>query len=84
MDKPNDHLGSPENNPRATSKHELDNDLPDYLVFLILGNIKVLRQVKPDHILVKAVEDALSKTTSDDPMQLELLSIPAFLRRQAD
>jgi hypothetical protein len=40
-------------------KHELDNDLPAYLVFLIMGHIKALRTISPDHILVKAVESAL-------------------------
>ena len=42
-------------------------ELPEYLVFLILGYIKELRQLQPDHILVKAVERALH-----EPEQLEL------------
>ena len=41
--------------------HEIDNDLSAYLVFLILGNIKKLRDINPDHILVKAVTDVLGK-----------------------
>ena len=45
-------------------QHELDNDLPDYLVFLILSHIRNLREIAPDHILVKAVEQALNE---DDP-----------------
>lgn len=43
------------------TQHELDNDLPAYLVFLILANIRKLKQVQPDHILVKAVEHALDQ-----------------------
>lgn len=50
------------------SKHEIDNDLPAYLVFLILSNTRRLRQVAPDHILVKAVYNALEK----EPEQLEM------------
>jgi len=48
--------------------------LPEYLVFLILAHIKELRQVAPDHILVKAVEQALREVEDDPhaPLQLEL------------
>ena len=44
-------------------KHELDEDLPAYLVFMILANVRSLRKMLPNHPLVKAVEDALDKTT---------------------
>ncbi len=54
------------------SQHELDQDLPAYLVFLVLGNLKRLKQVSPDHILVKAVEEALAEGPHDDPRQLPL------------
>lgn len=47
-------------------------ELPEYLVFLILGNIRELRKLKPDHILVKAVEDALDKIPPDNPAQLRM------------
>ena len=43
------------------TQHEFDNDLPAYLVFMILCNIKKLKQVSPDHILVKAVEGMLEE-----------------------
>ncbi len=49
--------------------HEIDNDLPAYLVFLILGHIKNLRRIEPNHILVKAVEDALKKQPPDPAPQ---------------
>lgn len=39
--------------------HILDDDLPMYLVFLILGHVKELEKVAPDHILVQAVRQAL-------------------------
>ena len=42
--------------------------MPEYLVFLILGHIKELRKVAPDHILVKAVTSALEQ----EPEQLEI------------
>lgn len=35
--------------------------LPEYLVFLIMGHIKELRNVAPDHVLVKAVEEILEQ-----------------------
>ncbi len=43
--------------------------LPEYLVFLILGHIKNLRRIEPNHILVKAVEDALKKQPPDPAPQ---------------
>ena len=50
--------------------------LPEYLTFLILGHIKELRQVAPDHVLVKAVEDVLEEELAppdpDAPLQLRL------------
>ena len=80
------------------SQHELNNDLPAYLVFLILGHIRELRKLEPDHILVRAVNDALRCREHDRVLpcehclvrrpqiteQLELLDVPAFLRHQAD
>ena len=51
-------------------QHELNNDLPAYLVYLILANVHRLREVSPDHILVKAVEDALDKLPHDNPEQM--------------
>lgn len=52
--------------------------LPEYLTFLILGHVKELRQVAPDHVLVKAVEDALAEELAppdeDAPVQLRLFS----------
>ena len=48
-------------------RHELDNDLPEYLVFLILTNIKSLRLIQPNHILVQAVEAALKQPPPDKP-----------------
>ena len=45
-------------------QHEIDTDLPNYLVFLILSHIRNLREIAPDHILVKAVEQALNE---EDP-----------------
>ena len=53
----------------AEPEHELDNDLPAYLVFLILANLKRLKQVAPDHILVKAVQAALDKEPAVNPDQ---------------
>ncbi len=55
-----------------TPEHELTNDLPAYLVFLILGHTKALRNVQPDHILVKAVEAALAAAPADNPDQSSL------------
>lgn len=48
--------------------------MPEYLVFLILAHIKELRVIQPDHILVKAVEQALREVEADPdaPLQLEL------------
>lgn len=46
--------------------------MPDYLVFLILGYIKELEQQVPDHILVKAVRDALGSQPHHNPDQLNL------------
>lgn len=43
-------------------------DLPEYLVFLILANVRELKRLRPDHILVKAVEDAINER---EPEQLE-------------
>ena len=59
--------------------------MPEYLVFLILGYIRELRKLQPDHILVKAVEAALETNPDPGPKpeQLELLDVPAFLKRQA-
>ena len=50
--------------------HEIDNDLPAYLVFLILANIKKLDQVSPDHILVKAVRQALDSVPQENLSQM--------------
>ena len=66
------------------NRHELDNDLPAYLVFLILGNIKKLKQVAPDHILVKAIEGVLKIPREDITEQLELDIKPSLMRHQAD
>ena len=63
------------------TQHELDNDLPAYLVFLILGNIKKLKQLSPDHILVKAVEGILEE---DKPQQAEMDLRTPLMRHQAD
>ena len=49
------------------SQHELDNDLPAYLVYLILANINRLRQVSPGHLLVRAVESALHQADEHEP-----------------
>ncbi len=38
-------------------KHELEKDLPAYLVFSILRDIKCLRELEPGHVLVKAIDD---------------------------
>lgn len=52
--------------------------LPEYLVFLIMGHIKELRKVAPDHVLVKAVEEILEQELAppddDAPQQLDLFS----------
>ncbi len=59
--------------------------MPDYLVFLILGHIKELRKLQPDHILVKAVSDMLGDESRPQiTEQLELLPMPALLNRQAE
>ncbi len=57
----------PQCNPedKVIPKHEIDNDLPAYLVYLILANIDKLRRVSPDHILVKAVKGALADADLD-------------------
>ncbi len=34
--------------------------LPEYIVFLIMGHVKELRAIEPDHVLVKAIEDVLA------------------------
>ena len=48
-------------------------ELPEYLVFLILGHIKELRKLNPDHILVKAVEDVIIENENlDAPENLDL------------
>ena len=49
--------------------HVIDNDLPAYLVFLVLANIRRLKRAAPDHILVKAVEDAIADDPPDNPLQ---------------
>ncbi len=46
--------------------------LPEYLVFLILGHIKELRQVAPDHVLVKAVTAALNRDTLREQLELPI------------
>jgi len=51
------------------TQHELDNDLPAYLVFIILANIRKLRVVSPDHVLVKAVMAALDVAPDVNPDQ---------------
>ena len=52
---------------------DITNDLPNYLVFLILKDIKRLRELSPDHILVKAVESALDECPLvREPVQAEL------------
>ena len=53
-------------------RNELDRDLPAYLVFLILGHVKALEEQAPDHILVKAVRDALDQVPRENPAQLSL------------
>jgi len=52
------------------TNHELEGDLPAYLVFLILGLIKELEKSTPDHILVKAVRGALDSVPPDNPKQM--------------
>ena len=65
-------------------KHELDADLPAYLVHLILNSVLKLRDLEPDHILVKAVIDALVERERV-PHQLEIdLEGISLLRHQAD
>ena len=54
---------------KANLEAEIEDDLPAYLVFLILVNIKKLEQVSPDHILVKTVRACLDSQPPDDPMQ---------------
>lgn len=51
--------------------------LPEYIVFLILGHVKELKQVAPDHILVKAVEGVLSE-------ELDALDQTAFASELED
>jgi len=48
---------------------EIDKDLPAYLVFMILANVRKLKQVSPDHILVKAVQAALEAQSVNNPAQ---------------
>jgi len=48
---------------------QIDHDLPAYLVFMILANTRKLKQVSPDHILVKAVTAALEAQPAIDPAQ---------------
>jgi len=53
--------------------------MPEYLVFLILGYIKELKQSVPDHILVKAVEGAILDNIDDirnDADVFEQLEVP--------
>lgn len=61
------------------SKEITLEELPEYLVFLILANVRELKKLKPDHILVKAVENAVEGRPQITE-QLELLDVPAFLR----
>ena len=53
------------------------DDLPAYLVFMILANVRKLRDVSPDHILVSAVQAALDaaqthKEIRGDQLPLDL------------
>jgi hypothetical protein len=56
------------------TSNELDNALPEYLVFLILTNISKLRDLSPDHILVKAVEEALTNQATIEAIELRQLA----------
>lgn len=58
--------------PRENDK--LMDDLPAYLEFCLLYQVRALRKVAPDHLLVKAVENALAEAAHDPnaPKQLEL------------
>jgi hypothetical protein len=58
--------------------------LPEYLVFLILGNIKELRKHSPDHILVKAVEDVIDNPDIHEPVQYEMDLRTPLMQQQAD
>lgn len=46
-------------------QHELDKDLPDYLVFMILNHVRELREISPNHIIVKILKDTLEKAEPD-------------------
>ena len=56
---------------KGNNMNDITNDLPNYLVFLILKDIKRLRELSPDHILVKAVEAA--------PVSYTHLTLPTIL-----
>lgn len=44
-------------------------DIPEYLAFQAMVNIRELKKLQPDHWLVQAVENA----ADDPPVQLKLL-----------
>jgi hypothetical protein len=54
------------------------NDLPAYLEFGVLYQVRALRKVAPDHVLVKAVEQAL-EDSKEDPNAPQQLELPGFL-----
>ena len=64
-------------------KHELDADLPAYLVHLILNSVLKLRELEPDHILVKAVQDAVQHREPEQ-FELDLESQCALMKHQAE
>ena len=65
-------------------RNKLDFDLPAYLVYLILDSKHKLKQLAPDHILVKAIEGAFKTDREDITEQLELDIKPSLMRHQAD
>ena len=54
---------------------KLMDDLPAYLEFCVLYQVRALRKVAPDHILVKAVEQSLDEV-KDKPGSLKQLELP--------
>ncbi len=59
-------------NEAATPQQEIDNDMPAYLVFMILANVRKLKQISPDHILVKAVQAVCDLAQQSDEVKEQL------------
>jgi len=62
-------------------RYNQEREKIEYLEYELVRVISGLRELKPDHAAVVAFDTLLRQA---EPEQLELLEVPAFLRKQAE